>query len=139
VGLPALPDTDGRSLVPAIVAAARGEGGADDGELAFAQIDEVWGQIARTPQPLVAVDWGKWRLIYPQARPERLALYDKTLDPREQRDLADANPEVAAQLVSIADVHLENRKPPWGGSEAPTIELDEMQLQQLRALGYGVE
>jgi len=139
VGLPALPDTDGRSLVPAIVAAARGEARPDDVELAFAQIDEVWGQIARTPQPLVAVNWGKWRLIYPQAHPQRLALYDKTLDPREQRDLADRNPEVAEQLVSIADAHLANRKPPWGEGETPTIELDEMQLQQLRALGYGVE
>ena len=138
VGLPPRPDVDGRSLVSSIAAAARGEETHADDELAFAQIDQTWGQTARRPQPQVAVNRGKWRLIYPQAYPERFELYDKTLDPREQRDLVDANPQVAEQLVAIADTHLENREPPWG-SETPTIELDELQLEQLRALGYGVE
>jgi arylsulfatase A-like enzyme len=138
VGLPPLPDVDGRSLVPAIAAATRGEGTQADDDLAFAQIDQAWGQTTRRPQPQVAVNKGRWRLIYPQAHPEGLALYDKTLDPREQRNLVDANPQVAEQLVAIADTYLENREPPWGG-EAPTIELDELQLEQLRALGYGVE
>ena len=119
-------------------ATARGEETQADDELAFAQIDQTWGNTARRPQPQVAVNRGKWRLIYPQAHPERAELYDKTLDPREQRDLVDANPQVAAQLAAIADTHLENREPPWG-SEAPTIELDEQQLEHLRALGYGVE
>ena len=138
VGLPPLPDVDGRSLVSAIAAAAHGEETQVDDELAFAQIDQAWGQTTRRPQPQVAVNAGKWRLIYANAKPEQLELYDKTLDPREQRNLADANPQVAHRLVAIADDYLESRDPPWG-SEAPTIQLDEMQLEQLRALGYGVE
>jgi hypothetical protein len=28
--------------------------------------------------------------------------------------------------------------PPWG-TDAPTVEIDEMEMDQLRALGYGVQ
>jgi len=80
VGLPPLPDVDGRSLVSAIAAAARGQETQADNELAFAEIDQAWGRTTARPQSQVAVNKGKWRLIYQQAHPERVALYDKTLE-----------------------------------------------------------
>jgi arylsulfatase A-like enzyme len=137
LGLPALPDADGRSFVPEIIAAARGERGSDREEIAFAHLDETWGNSTRNPQPVVAVNQGRWRLIYPTARPRQAAIYDKTQDPREQRNLYDESTAVAEELVSLAGEYLETR-PPWG-DETPSIELDEMLLDQLRALGYGVQ
>jgi hypothetical protein len=38
----------------------------------------------------------------------------------------------------MASNYLQSRPPPWG-DETPTIEIDEMQMNQLRALGYGVQ
>jgi arylsulfatase A-like enzyme len=139
VGLPPLPDVDGRSLVPEIVAAARGEeqtAGDDDG-VAFAQIDQRWGRVRESPRPMVAVNQGRWRLMYRAGVPKQSELYDKREDPREQRDLAAENPEVAQALNEMALGYLKSPPPPWG--EAPVIEIDEMQLNQLRALGYGVQ
>jgi hypothetical protein len=45
-------------------------------------------------------------------------------------------PEVAERLRVLAESYLEG-KPPWD-SPAPMLELDEIQLNQLRALGYAV-
>jgi hypothetical protein len=44
---------------------------------------------------------------------------------------------VVADLTAVADSYFESRPPPWG-TDAPTVELDEMEMNQLRALGYGV-
>ena len=137
-GLPPLVDPDGRSLVPEIVAAAQGEVSPGDGGLAFAQLDQTWGRGKVKPQPLVAVNRGKWRLIYPAARPKQVELYDKEADPTEQRNLADEHTEVVADLTAVANSYFESRPPPWG-TDAPTVELDEMEMNQLRALGYGVQ
>ena len=41
------------------------------------------------------------------------------------------------QLTDVVDGHLAGRPPPWG--ETQSIELDEMEINQLRALGYGVQ
>jgi arylsulfatase A-like enzyme len=137
LGLPALPDVDGRSLVPQIVAAAAGETSPDGEGVAFAEIDQTWGQDQRGPQPMVAVNQGQWRLMFRAGFPERTELYDKWSDPREQRNLAGERPEVAEQLKERAVGYLKSPPPPWG-EDAPSIEIDEMQLNQLRALGYGV-
>ena len=40
--------------------------------------------------------------------------------------------------VIEVEAYLASRPPPWG-DDAPTVEIDEMQLNQLRALGYGVQ
>ena len=137
-GLPPLVDPDGRSLVPEIAAAAQGEVSPGDGELAFAQLDQTWGRRQVKPQPLVAVNRGKWRLIYPAAQPLEVELYDKEADPAKQRSLADEHTEVVADLTAVTYRYFESRPPPWG-TDAPTVELDEMEMNQLRALGYGVQ
>jgi arylsulfatase A-like enzyme len=137
LGLPPLPDADGRSLVPQIVAAARGESEPDGEGVAYAHIDQAWGQSQVRPRPMVAVNQGRWRLIYRAASPERSELYDKWQDPLEQQDLAGEQSEVLADLKAMAGTYLQSRPPPWG-EDTPTVEIDEMELNQLRALGYGV-
>jgi len=135
-GMPAMPETDGRSRVPEIVAAVRGAAVDGDG-LAFAQLDQTWGRDRREPAPLVAVNRGPWRLFYSAARPEQPELYDKERDPGERRNLAGERPQVTKELTKLALEHLDGQ-PPWD-SETPSIEIDEMQINLLRALGYGVQ
>ena len=86
---------------------------------------------------MVAVNRGRWRLIYRAGLPGRSELYDKWQDPLEQLDLAAEQPELIKDLNATAISYLESRPPPWG-EDTPTIEIDEMQMNQLRALGYGV-
>ncbi|MBW2691993.1 MAG: sulfatase [Deltaproteobacteria bacterium] len=137
LGLPPLLDVDGRSLVPQIVAAAEGETSPDGDGLAFAQLDQSWGRTHEGPRPMVAVNQGQWRLMFRAGFPERTELYDKWADPREQRNIIDEQPEVTETLKGRAVDYLNSPPPPWG-EDAPSVEIDELQLQQLRALGYGV-
>jgi arylsulfatase A-like enzyme len=138
LGLPGLEDPDGHTLLPAIEAAARGEALADADELAFAQIDHAWGVLEEDQQrTLVALSDDRWRLIYNETRPGHFELFDKLKDPREQRNLAEKKPDVTEDLVGKVRDYLSRSEAPWGDS--PLIEIDEMQMKQLRAIGYGVE
>jgi len=138
VGLPPLPDTDGKSLVPQIVAAAGGSSDPDPEGVAIAHLDQSWGREQQKPRPMVAYNEGRWRLIYRAHAPKTSELYDKWQDPHEQRNVAKDWPEVYEDLTAKAEAYLASRPPPWG-DDAPTVEIDKMQLQQLRALGYGVQ
>ena len=138
LGLPGLEDPDGRSLLPDMVAAVEMEHEMDETDLAFAQIDQTWGKTDLDPRPMVAHNQGPWRLIYRAASPRLSELYDKTRDPKEQTNLASTEPEVLAEMNAAASEYLKSRPPPWG-EVTPMLELDEVQLQQLRALGYGVQ
>ena len=136
LGLPGLEEPDGRSLLPVIAAAAEGE--IDPAPpAAFAQIDATWGDRDGEPHPVVAVSDGPWRLVYYGTRPHDSELYDTAVDPKEQLDLAHAESDVAAQLAREAAAYLLRDAAPWG--ESSTIELEETQLRQLRALGYGIQ
>jgi len=137
VGLPPLSDVDGRSLVPQIVAAAQGEPPESDG-VAFAQIDQRWARTRESPRPMVAVNQGRWRLVFRPKVPAQSELYDKLQDPREQRDIAADRPKVTEELNEMAIGYLDSPPPPWG-DETPSVEVDEMLMNQLRALGYGVQ
>ena len=81
---------------------------------------------------------GPWRLVYYEVRPEVRELYDTAVDPREQRDVAHREPGVAKQLSREATAYLSRDAAPWG-ENSPTVELEEEQLRQLRALGYGIQ
>jgi arylsulfatase A-like enzyme len=137
VGLTAPSDVDGRSLVPEVVAAAHGELPAEDEGVAYAQIDMRWARTKKEPLPMVAVNQGRWRLVFRSGSPEESELYDKLQDPREQFDVAEDRPEIADELNEMAVSYLESPPPSWG-DESLTIEMDEMEMNQLRALGYGV-
>jgi hypothetical protein len=65
-------------------------------------------------------------------------LFDRAEDPAELRDLAWEQPEVASRMRALAESHIEESAPaPWG-VPTPTLEMSEMQLNQLRALGYAL-
>ena len=64
----------------------------------------------------------------------REELFDAERDPRELENRLEDEPEVAERLREQAERYLASQ-PPWKDS-APPLELDELQLNQLRALGY---
>jgi arylsulfatase A-like enzyme len=131
-----LPETDGRSRVPEILASARGEEPAEAEELAIAHLDQTWARPERSPEPTVAIVDGKLRyvrVIQPTGVVEQL--YDRNDDPFELRDRARDAPEALARLSAAADDYLA-QQPDWG--EAPTREIGELELNHLRALGYAV-
>ena len=137
VGLPIPEGLDGRSLVPSMTSGGRVA--PDNSErLIFAQIDQNWGRVRQRPNPLVAVIEGRYRLIHHAQDPSADELFDREHDALEQRDLIEEQPEIAARLRERVADHLAAASPPWG-DEAPLIELDELELNQLRALGYAIE
>jgi hypothetical protein len=62
-------------------------------------------------------------------------LFDADEDPSELENLLGQKPEDAAALRALAAEYLA-RTPPWSTPE--TLELNELQLNQLRALGYSL-
>jgi len=142
LGLPPLPDTDGKSRKPEILAAARGEPLADTGELAIAHLDQNWGQRDKEPAPVVSITQSNFRYImHPNESPiparfDEDQLFDSTTDVEEMEDVIAAEPEVANLLKEEIDRYLDT-EPPWG-TELQTLEIDEIQLNQLRALGYKI-
>jgi arylsulfatase A-like enzyme len=136
LGLPPLDGADGRSRLPEILAAARGEQGPAGDGARFAHIDQAWGRTREPPRPMVAVSEGSYRLIH-RAAADRGELYDRSADPREQVDVGAERPEVLARLTALAEEYLERPPAPW--KEAPSVELEESELEQLRALGYSVQ
>jgi arylsulfatase A-like enzyme len=131
-----LPATDGRSQLPQILASARGEplpGAADPG---IAHLDQSWARPELEASPTVAVSEGTLRYVRVQQPSGTIEqLYDASGDPREIRDLAAEQPETLERLGRVAEAYLEQR-PDWGAS--PTREIDELELNHLRALGYAV-
>jgi arylsulfatase A-like enzyme len=107
---PANPDTDGRSLVPERLAAARGEPAPAPNPVGIAHIDQNWGQRNRRPAPNVAVRDGTLRYArLPDGDAPAEQLFDAARDPREFDDLAAAQPETVAKLRAIADGDLASR------------------------------
>ncbi len=134
LGLPALPDADGVSLVPVMQAAARGE--PFETPPSHAYIDQVWGQIEKEPRPLVGIQRDTQRVLYSQLKPdESLQVFDLATDPGERRNLRAAPPAWAGELRPQLDASFAG-KSPWG--DVDKVALDEMELNQLRALGYVV-
>ncbi len=141
LGLPGLPDADGRSLVPEILAAATGRKISDD-EPGFAHLERGWGRPESPSRPTVAVTKGPYRFVLQlapgAARDARVEwLFDGASDPAERKNLIEDRPEVASELRALADAYLEKTPPAWVG-KAADVELDEREAAELRALGYAV-
>jgi len=138
LGLPPLLGADGKSLVPLIQHAAgvTAEAPAElVGRPIFAQLDQLWGNPQKKPELLVGVTDGTLRYFLPVEYPERAQLYDDATDPKESIDLHAQRTEDAARLRKLADGYLENTQSPWG-KQPDKVDVDEMRLNQLRALGY---
>ena len=136
VGLEPPGGIDGRSLVPDILASERGEAPSDAGRTGVAYLDQHWGQRGRDPLPSIAVVEGPLRYVRATERGRVVEqLFDRARDAAELEDRAGADPAAFERLRGLADAHLE-AAPVWG--EAPTREMDELELNQLRALGYAI-
>jgi arylsulfatase A-like enzyme len=136
VGLEALPAADGRSLVPLVLAAGRGSEPPADlaARPSFAELDRTWGRIDTKPDRIVAVVDGDHRMIQTLDRDGAgaIELYDRRTDPLEQRNVAERDPERVARLRERVKGYVDAE----AVLEAPFVELDEMRIMQLRALGY---
>jgi len=139
MGLPPLPETDGRSRVPEILAAARGEPMPEETDSALAHLDRNWGRRKQDPMPTLAVTEGPYRYVRIPMRNGTTTeeLFDATADADELENVIESHPEVAARLRAQVDDAIENTQTPWK-ENPPPLEMDEIQLNQLRALGYAV-
>jgi len=139
LGLDGLLEPDGRSLLPLIVAAGHGEEESAVEELAgrrvYSQLDRSWGRPRAVPNNYVAVVDPPWRLHYKVRHPNQTELFDRSRDPLEVEDFVRSDPEVAERLVGLAEAYLKEHAPLW---DVGSVELGDMELNQLRALGYDV-
>ncbi len=143
LGLDLPEESDGTPRVAEILAAASGETLPDSETIGFAMLDETWGRPPETGSRLrVAVTEGNYRYLRSPDTPGRNEgengieeLFDRSSDPAELRNIAESQPERVERLRAIADANLA-AKPSWG--EAPKREIGELELNQLRALGYAI-
>jgi len=136
LGLPPLPAAEGRSLVPLIRAAARGEEPVDHSRPRFAELDQTWGVREGTPAPLFSIAKDRYRLFHKDRNPDAIELYDLESDPGEQENIADRDSRRVDLLLGRLETYVEAPSPDWGGPNE--VALDDMELGQLRALGYAV-
>ena len=135
IGLPDQQEIDGRSRRDEILAAARGElSPARDREdsYSFAFLDENWGKVDTKFRPAISVLDGEYRYVAGtdvSGRPFEVLL---SREDGERANRIEAQPEIGEHLRAEAKRHLEST----AVFDADVIELDEMQLDQLRALGY---
>jgi arylsulfatase A-like enzyme len=133
LGIPGLKGADGLSHVPLLL----GTETRTDREFGFARLDRNWGRLETEESPVIAVREGNLRLIHAVESPEKDLLYDIEFDPRESRNLAESRVEDKEKLLARALEQMA-QPPRWEGGSG-SVEIDEMQLRQLRALGYSIE
>ena len=128
-------DIDGRSRRDEILAG--GVRDATEPDRAYAFLDQTWGTQGVPPQPSIAVVDGPIRFVRGHEKGFWLnSLFDAAKDPKERTNLAKTDPDLLADFVAIAREHT-SQEPGWTEA-APELEIDEMELNQLRALGYQI-
>jgi arylsulfatase A-like enzyme len=137
LGLPPIPAADGRSALPLIRSAAGLDAApsAAPPRPAFAQLARGWGNPRVEATPMLSVTLGSERLIATLSDPVVLEYFDHASDPGEQKNRVADHPEAVAHLEALLGVYREAASSPWC-EEPIQVELDEMRLNQLRALGY---
>jgi len=136
MGVASPADLDGVSLVPDILARARGEARRAPERTGVAHLDQTWGQRSMAPRATVAVADGRYRYVRTTGpRGDKEELFDASEDPAELVERSAQDPETLARLKRLADGYLAS-EPRWGA--APRREIGELELNQLRALGYAI-
>jgi arylsulfatase A-like enzyme len=139
VGLPPLQGADGRSMLPLVLAAGGASAEPAPANLTrpvVSHLDQHWGGRAEAREWVSLTD-GDSRLIVQVDRPDSAEFYDWNTDPREAMNRSAENPPQLQPMLEQIDRYRRDSEPPWG-VESPTIEVDELRLNQLRALGYRV-
>jgi arylsulfatase A-like enzyme len=103
----------------------------------YAHLDRTWGKASEDPDPVIGIRDGGYRIIHDVNNPDRDRLYDVKSDEGEFVNIAADAPGILDTMRNAALEYLQLESPFEGG--APEIELDEMSLRQLRALGYSIE
>jgi arylsulfatase A-like enzyme len=132
LGLPPMEPSDGRSRLPEILGEPTPEA-THETDVAF--LDRTWGRMNMAADPILALRDGNLRIVYRATEPARSLLYDLSQDPMERRNLLGEHPD-SERLQEEAKQEYE-RSVAWEG--VPTVDVDDMSLKQLRALGYVVE
>jgi arylsulfatase A-like enzyme len=140
--LPPLERAEGKSLLPLIAAQGSTPPPADKlAELTdravFSQLDLSWGKVDAPSDSITAIVKGDHRAIVRQTQEAQQWLFDRSSDPMELKNVVAEQPEVYADLRSEIQAFLDYE--PENAVETREIELDDMALHQLRALGYVVE
>jgi arylsulfatase A-like enzyme len=134
VGLPSVNHpADGKSQLPLLL----GELTSPPEDVGFAMLDRNWGQVGEGTDLVIAVREGPLRLLHHPNKPETNGLYNIQMDPTEQRNLAEQQQKSVEQMTQLAEDH-NAQSSLWEGG-APQVELDEMHLRQLRAIGYVID
>ena len=135
IGLQTDRETDGVSRMPELLAAARGESTSpEENDYAVAFLDENWGHNNTERKPSITVLDGEYRYVSGRDHAGKqfealLSLEDgqkvNHIDDEGRAEVAERLREAAAKELALQALHA-----------ADTYDLDEMQLDQLRALGY---
>ena len=138
MGLPEIPGAEGQSLVPLIVAAGQGDEGLATEFVdrpVFSQINSAWGSAERDPRQLIAVVKEPYRFVHLRDT-SHSQLFDKSADPSEKTNISADEPELVESFMAEVNDFLARKNETW--EKAPEVELSEMRLNQLRALGYSM-
>ena len=134
-----LDEADGISLLPDILAAARGQTSAEAYQReGFSHLRQGWGQKNRkVDRSTFALTSGDLRYVHQQIDAEGSGeLFDAVDDPHETKDVSAEHAEVIESMRTRGK-ELAEIDPVWGIPE--TREINELELNQLRALGYEIE
>jgi arylsulfatase A-like enzyme len=138
LGIEGMDQADGVSQRPALLAAVAGEemDQADD-VFALAHLDRNWGRKGAPIENAVSLVGNGYRYVRLEKVDGEVVeeLFDLKQDPAELQNVLAEESERAKRLRGRVEEYLE-RTPPW--SMPDDLEMDEMQLDQLRALGYAI-
>lgn len=141
LGQSGMEDADGRSRLPDILSAAGlpGDEPVAEPRPSFAELDRTWGRADAKPEPLIAVTVPGRRFMRGLGPQPRVWLYDTDIDRDEQKNLMASGPPVdILELDALIDAYQALPDPDWRKSVG-TVELDDLQKGQLRAIGYSIQ
>ncbi len=135
-----LAEADGVSLLPDILAAAQGRTSTEAFQReGFSHLRQGWGQrTSAVKRPTYSLSQGNLRYVYQLQHDSEFVeeLFDAQSDPKELVDLSAERTEDLESMRSRAK-QLSEINPIWGEPEAR--DLNELELNQLRALGYKID
>jgi len=134
-----LANADGISLLPDILDAARGRTSSEAIQReGFSYLLQGWGQRKRkVDRSTFSLTSGDLRYVHQQTGSESSGqLFDAKNDPLEMKDVSAERPDVVESMQARGK-ELAEIKPLWG--KPKTREINELELNQLRALGYAIE